>query len=444
MTEQNQGRRPKVLVAILHTGQVRWELSAWTNHLIANERRGLLMVQYFGGDSQAHPVSSNRNRILRDAPRDMDAVLMLDEDTIPHPHTIEVGYMCCPEEVGGMGLDVVIAPTPIWRGDDERGPVMTNVVPLGASEGSHDDITIPVGQQVVQEIKEGGTGVIAIARHVIDALQAPFSFQYDEEGVTQVGEDHQFCRNVREAGFAVHAALGYPQGHAKTVDLKTTHELYRPGPPRQLALLVTGTGRCGTGFASQWLTSAGVRCGHESFFMYRGYEAAMQRMAMFHQFAADASWMAAPYLDEEHLKGVPVVHQIRHPKKVIASWIRKHPHSTPRYWKFFLSHCPEVEQIEQVIDQFAARYVLWNELIESKLDGRDFYRWRVEDGEDGLLAWLADRKIVDTTYLDRRMLYPNKSYNSKSGEPREIALEQVSEPWRTRLAEIADRYGYTW
>ena len=167
-------------------------------------------------------------------------------------------------------------------------------------------------------------------------------------------------------------------------------------------------------------------------------------MAMFHQFAADASWMAAPYLDSEQLEDVPVVHMTRHPKKVIASWIRKHPHSTPRYWQFFLDHCPEVNEIESVIDQFAARYVLWNDLIESKLNGHDFYRWRVEDGEDGLLAWLADRGIVDLTYIDRRTLYPNKTYNTKSGEPKEISLEQVSEPWRSRLAETAERYNYRW
>ena len=97
-----------------------------------------------------------------------------------------------------------------------------------------------------------------------------------------------------------------------------------------------------------------------------------------------------------------------------------------------------------MIDQFAARYVLWNDLIEAKRDGHDYYRWRVEDGENGLLAWLADRQLIDLTYIDLRMLYPNKTYNTKRGEPKEIALEQVSEPWRSKLAETAERYGYEW
>jgi len=432
------------MVAILHTGQVRWELSAWTNYLIANERRGRVMVQYFGGDAFAHPVNSNRNRILRDTPGDIDAVLMMDEDTIPHPHTIEVAYMCCPEDIGGLGHDVVIAPTPIWRSDDERGPVMANVVPLGADGGSHDNVTVAVGSHVVQEVKEGGTGVIAISRRVIDTVRAPFSFEYDEDGITIVGEDHQFCRNVKAAGFKVHTALGYPQGHAKIVDLKTMNEMYRPGQPRAPVLLVTGTGRCGTGFAAQFLTSAGLRTGHESLFMYRGYEAALKRIAMFSAFRADASWMAAPFLGEELLAKVPVVHQIRHPKKVIASWMRKEPIGTPRYWQFFLEHCPEVAGMTDPYEAFPARYVLWNEMIEHNCRGHDYFQWKVEAGEDELLKWLSDLGLIDLSYIDRRMLYPNKTYNHKSGEPREIALEQVVEPWRSRLAEMTDRYGYEW
>jgi len=51
---------------------------------------------------------------------------------------------------------------------------------------------------------------------------------------------------------------------------------------------------------------------------------------------------------------------------------------------------------------------------------------------------------VDLSQIDLRRLYPNKSYNSKGGEPKEIALDEVSEPWRSRLVETAERYGYNW
>ena len=429
-----------MLVAILHTGQIRWELAAWATHLVAAERRGRIMVKFYGGDAFSTPVSSNRNRILMDTPRDMDAVLMIDEDTIPHPATIEVGYMCCPEDAGGLGRDVVIAPVPIVRSDDERGPVMTNLVPLGADKGSHDNVTIPIGANQLVEIKEGGTGVIAIARHVIDhpLMRAPFQFEYNEDGCTIVGEDHGFCRRVTAAGLKIHAALGYPMGHSKAVDLKTIYEMYRPGGPQKPALIITGTGRCGTGFAAQWLTSAGLRTGHEVIFMYRGLDAALKRMAMFSQFRADASWMAAPFLNHEFLADVPVIHQMRHPKKVIESWIRKSTEEhTPRYWQFVLEHAPKVGEQEREIDQFAARYVEWTNLIERRPDA---IKWRVEDGEEQIFSWLTERGFIRD--VDRDRLFPDKSYNHKSGERVNVTLDDISEPWRSRLAAICERYHY--
>jgi len=450
MTEATKGSGggvPRVLVAVLHTGQVRWELSAWLNHVIATEKRAAVMIKYYGCDQRSHPVNSNRNRILVDAPRDIDAVMMIDEDTVPIPEGIEVAFMACPESKGGLGLDVVLAPVPILRGDDERGPVMANLVPLGAEGGSHDNVTIPVGLNRVVEIKEGGTGVIAIARRVIDhpMMKAPFRFEYDDDGCTIVGEDHFFCRLAKEAGFKVCAALGYAMGHAKTVDLKLIYEMTSPGPPQKPTIVVTGTGRCGTGFAAHWLSSLGLRCGHEALFMFRGLEAALKRAAMFRQFHADSSWMAAPYLDHEFLEGVPIVHQMRHPRKVIESWMRKSTSEhTPRYWQFVIQHAPEVGEQEREIDQFAARYVLWTELIENKLNGRDYYRWRVEDGEGAFLAWLADRGLVDPNQIDFGNLFPDKSYNHKAGEEVRVELSDISEPWRSEIAEISERYGYEW
>lgn len=447
--EQTQGRRPpSVLVAVLHTGQVRWELAAWLTHIAAAEKRARLTIQFYGGDAKAHPVNSNRNRILVDTPRDADAVLMLDEDTVPHPHSIEVAYMCCPEDVGGMGLDIVLAPVPIMRTDDERGPIMANLVPLGAEGGNRDNETIAVGSGQIQEIKEGGTGVVAIARRVISHpdMRAPFGFEYDEDGCTTVGEDHLFCRRARAAGFKIHAALGYPMGHVKEADLKSLYEMYNPQPPRKLALLVTGTGRCGTGYISHWLSSAGLRCGHEAIFMYRGLESALKRASMFTQFRADASWMAAPYLGHEYLSDVPVIHAMRHPAKVIASWIRKGTEEyTPRYWNYLTSHLPELNGIDRQIDQFAARYVLWTEIIQRGIDDHPAFIWRVEDGEDALLRWLIDNGILDSRRVNRDQLYPNKSYNHKSGPgPDSVALADISEPWRERLVAITERYGYKW
>lgn len=179
--------------------------------------------------------------------------------------------------------------------------------------------------------------------------------------------------------------------------------------------------------------------------MFRGIDAALKRSAMFRQFHADSSWMAAPYLDHPLLEGVPVVFQMRHPRKVIESWIRKSTaEHTPRYWQFVIRHAPEVGEQESEVDQFAARYVLWTETIESKLNGHECYRWRVEDGDDGLLAWLGERGLLDVQRLNRDNLFPDRSYNHKGGPEVNVTLDDISEPWRSRLAAMSERYGYEW
>ena len=426
------------MIAVLHTGHIRWEIAAWLNYVMSRETRADFMIAFFGQDQHARPVSSNRNRILKAMPADYDGVIMVDEDTVPHPQSFDIAL---------LGLDVVLAPTPIWRGDDERGPIIINLVPKERPE--HDYAIMPVGADEVVEIKEGGSGLMFISRAVVDhpSMRAPFKFSYDEDGLTIVGEDHNFCRRARKAGFGIHSALKYVQGHVKDINLRAAYEMFTPQEPAQLELILTGTGRCGTGFAAQWLTSAGLRCGHEAIWSYRGTDGAREKLARYRGYRADSSWLAAPYLDDVLLAGMPIVHITRHPQKVIASWMRIHPSSTPPYWRYLVDHCKPIKQIERELDQCAARYVLWNELIEGKSEGRDSFRWKIENGEVGLLAWLVERELIDPLNLGpQRKLYPDKTYNHKPGadSQRKIELFDISEPWRSRLADISSRYGYEW
>lgn len=434
-TEQAITPLSKVMIAVLHTGQIRWEIAAWLAYITNTERRARFMIRFFGQDAHARPVSSNRNRILLEVPADFDGVIMIDEDTVPHHESFDIAL---------LGLDVVLAPTPVWRGDDERGPIIVNLVPLERIE--HGYATMPIGADKVVEIKEGGSGMIYISRAVIDhqSMRAPFKFGYDNDGLTIVGEDHKFCRRARAAGFKVHAALKYIQGHVKSINLRAAYEMFTPQEPKELDLILTGSGRCGTGYASRWLSSAGLPCGHEAIWSYLGADGAREKSSRFRNYHADSSWLAAPYLDHVLLAGVPIVHITRHPAKVIASWIRIHPQSTPPYWNYVLDHCPEIGEIPEGPTQGAARYVLWNEMIERKAEGRDLFRWRIEDQEDGLLAWLADRGLLDPAKIERGQLYPDRSYNHKPGDVTEIDLDEVGEPWRTRLLEMSERYGYEW
>jgi hypothetical protein len=54
---------------------------------------------------------------------------------------------------------------------------------------------------------------------VLDALPGAFAGRYDARGIKVVSEDYAFCDAARTAGYRIHAALGYPLGHVKEVNL---------------------------------------------------------------------------------------------------------------------------------------------------------------------------------------------------------------------------------
>jgi hypothetical protein len=104
-----------------------------------------------------------------------------------------------------------------------------------------------------------------------------------------------------------------------------------------LKYLVTGCGRSGTVYMAKLLTSLGVPCGHETIFDFDGIERALERIAGsiplklsetslrakedwvdVNTIVADASYMAAPYLD--FFPDATIIHVVRHPVKVINSF----------------------------------------------------------------------------------------------------------------------------
>ena len=78
-----------------------------------------------------------------------------------------------------------------------------------------------------------------------------------------------------------------------------------------IELLVTGTGRCGTGYVSKLLTASGIPCGHEEVYTPLGIQNRPELVA-------DASWCAVPFLKDFQGR---IVHLVRHPLAVIRSFL---------------------------------------------------------------------------------------------------------------------------
>lgn len=80
-------------------------------------------------------------------------------------------------------------------------------------------------------------------------------------------------------------------------------------------LVVTGTGRCGTRYASNLLAASGVRAGHEQVFTFR--TALRDRTPNWGGYDADVSWLAVPHLPVN----ARTILLVRHPLDVVHSML---------------------------------------------------------------------------------------------------------------------------
>lgn len=212
---------------------------------------------------------------------------------------------------------------------------------------------------------------------------------------------------------------------------------------RPFWLLATGTGRCGTGYFAQVVSSVGVKCSHEGVFQPDPLEGTMEKLAVrldpqntWWGWEAESSWMAAPFLNLPVLRDIKVVHLIRHPKAVIDSQMRikAFDGGHPKYRDFQVRYLPELDDLPP-FHQAAHYYVKWNEMIEPWAE----FRHRVD--RDSILS-LLDKLGIDWREKD---VYSNTRYNSRRGWGNsDVDLESLPEPLRTELQRMTEGYGYEW
>jgi len=212
---------------------------------------------------------------------------------------------------------------------------------------------------------------------------------------------------------------------------------------RTLDVVVTGTGRCGTAFAARWLVSVGISAGHEMFFSHGGLPAALKALARrAPDVIADCAWEAAPYLSSAPLKNALLIHQVRHPKRVIESCMRSPVGHMPRYEAFAYRNLPGIMQYTGNLDRSAFRWIHWNRMIEKECADRPSFRWRIEDGQDGLLWWLDEQEMVNARTIHPAQLFSNMTMNHHRGEPVEVRIGDIAPDLRYPLLEMAAQYGY--
>lgn len=171
-----------------------------------------------------------------------------------------------------------------------------------------------------------------------------------------------------------------------------------------MSILVTGTGRCGTGSMAVYLQKCGRDIGHE---IQRRHGISDWRLVV------DASRFSR------------VVHVVRHPLPTIASWATCQPES----WAHACAHAP-TERSAPLLLRSMQHWFWWNHLCEAVAD----VRVRIEDVHHPLLCDVLGLKVVEP-----ETPRVNSRHHSKVTAQECGAVDPVL--W-TRIETKARRYGY--
>jgi hypothetical protein len=212
---------------------------------------------------------------------------------------------------------------------------------------------------------------------------------------------------------------------------------------KNLKYLVVGTGRCGTVYVAKLLSSIGIPCTHEAIFRHDGIDAALDRLQCGKELEvsfisklasvieersgvrwfngndreeviAESSYLASPYIDHPSLKNVIIIHLVRHPMKVINSFVSGFEYFND--WcltakdykdchKLIYEFIPELNQEISPVLLCALYCVRWNQMIEKKAKGHQYFLYKVENEID-LFNYL---NLYPTNY------YNNRKSNTKLG-----------------------------
>lgn len=231
----------------------------------------------------------------------------------------------------------------------------------------------------------------------------------------------------------------------------------------KLSYLVTGTGRSGTVYMARLLTSVGIQCGHEAIFDWQGIRGAERRLSGEQQIEAsyasrtrwdngkwvplekwldteeiqaESSYLAAPFLKEKLLEGVPVIHVVRDPIKVINSfcnyigYFSSHV-GTNSYEQFVYRTIPELQNPMPAYDRACMFWVKWNRMVE---DSSPDLFYRVEDDPSAVLEFLGK----SGAHFDEKDINSYKKSNSER-----FCLDKIQDSRiKSEFIDTGRRYGY--
>jgi hypothetical protein len=200
-----------------------------------------------------------------------------------------------------------------------------------------------------------------------------------------------------------------------------------------LKFIVVGTGRCGTRYIAEQLTQAGISCGHE--WVYLPHARRTPHIAIL----GDSSAQAAPFVPD--FPGF-VFHQVRHPLKVIGSFLGFGLFHDDRQFgpdgDFMARH---FRFTGDVLGDTMRYYVEWNTRCERSAR---YLRCRVEDVDHDLLQRIAGAigvEVDDRAIARALETVPTNTHSLNNFQT--VTWNDVpAGPSKDELVRIAGRYRY--
>lgn len=190
-----------------------------------------------------------------------------------------------------------------------------------------------------------------------------------------------------------------------------------------LAYLITGTGRCGTGWAAKVLTSAGLPCGHEEAVRLGDDGLRLARSGK----RAEASWLAVGHFDHPLLADAKAIHLVREPLACIRSLASVLYGRDSAWSRYALDRLGRDDP--DPLSRACKHYVRWNALVAEHAD----VRLRCEDGAAALLT--------ECGRMGYQGAIDDPATNSRaSGDY--LEWDDLPRRWRGRVEHLAHRYGY--
>lgn len=192
--------------------------------------------------------------------------------------------------------------------------------------------------------------------------------------------------------------------------------------------LITGTGHCGTVWASEVLRACGLTAVHEGIFQ----TSIQDHDEWTNEFEAEVSCKAAPYLSEIG-DGVVVAHLVRNPLDVVRSMYytpAEHgwAHASKEWVQGELGkELPTSDPLSFIV----AFVVEWTDLIDRS--GRVEHTIRLEDGDENLA------KTLGLTL--RRAIEPTGN-RARAGAPKMTWGDIPDGQYKRRLLGKSIKYGY--